>query len=633
VGCPLRDTTDSPTPLDRAPAARRWGASRPASFPAHAVSLADYGVVGNLHTAALISRFGSIDWACPPRFSTPSVFAGLLDRDRGGHQSIAPVESYRSTQRYRPSSCVLETDFRLARGRSLLITDFMPIMEGVHAPTSPMLLRVLQARGGEVRVRTEFAPRFEYGRHPPSWRVLASGLEARYRTLRLRYHHPDPLSIGPGIATGELVLEPRAQVAIELVWGSRRPTSETPGSLLRATERFWRTWVHSPRSRFHRLAREWHRWVERSELTLKLLSQETTGAFVAAPTTSIPEWPGGSRNWDYRYAWIRDAAFACEAMLDLGHEVEARAFLKWAFRQVTKDPGHKLHVMYGAHGETILRERSLPYLRGMWDSRPVRVGNQAHRQFQLDIYGELLDSALIFYRQDPEFIAAHWTAIRQLADQVMRRWRFPDHGIWESRAPPVHFVHSKLMAWVALDRSAKLAHLIGEKAPTELWAREADKIREWILQKGYDADARMFRRALGDSHPDAANLRIPLVGFLPPNDPRVIGTVDGVMRVLCDGAFVYRYTADDGLHGPEGAFLTASFWLIECLARQGRIRLARKFWSQLLRSGTPLDLFSEEFDPPHAAQLGNFPQALTHIGLLRAALAMGEMENSHARRS
>ncbi|MFZ0891983.1 MAG: glycoside hydrolase family 15 protein [Thermoplasmata archaeon] len=629
----MNRSEDPPDHSDHAPVSR-WGRLlRSPKFPADGLALADYGIVGNLHTAALISRHGSIDWACLPRFSSPSVFARLLDSVRGGYQRIAPIESYRSDQRYRPSSCVLETRFRLSRGRTLLVTDFMPIVKGIHAEASPMLLRILEAQRGEIQVQTQFAPRFEYGRNPPSWRGVSAGVEARNGALRMRYLHPEPLTVSPQVATAHLTLARGERASIELIWGARRPTSYSPERLLESTDRFWHGWVHSSRSRFHRLAREWHRWVERSELTLKLLSQESTGAFIAAPTTSIPEWPGGTRNWDYRYAWIRDSAFACEAMLDLGHRREARAFLNWAFRQVAHDPGHKLHVMYGAHGETDLRERSLPYLRGLWDSRPVRVGNQAHRQFQLDIYGELLDSALIFCRRDPKFLASHRTTILRLADQVMQRWRFPDRGIWEIRGPPVHFVHSKLMAWVALDRCVRLARYLGGEAPSDQWAREAEKIRTWILHEGYDEGARMFRRAQGDAHPDAANLRIPLVGFLPADDSRVIGTVDGVIRELCDGPFVYRYTADDGVHGQEGAFLTASFWLVECLARQGRVLLARKFWSQLLRSGTPLDLFAEEYAPRSAAQLGNFPQALTHIGLLRAALAIGEMETSTPRQS
>jgi alpha,alpha-trehalase len=597
------------------------------------VALADYGVIGNLHTAALISRFGSIDWACLPRFSSPSVFARLLDPDVGGYQQVLPVESYRSSQRYRSSSCVLETRFRLARGRSLLVTDFMPIIEGGSTERSPLLLRLLEARGGEILVATHFAPRFEYGQFPPTWQVESSQLEARNSSARLRYRHPGPLKIESNEATGQVSLERGERVSIEVGWGSRRPSSESPESLLESTERFWHGWVHSPRSRFHRVAREWHRWVERSELTLKLLSQESTGAFVAAPTTSLPEWPGGSRNWDYRYVWIRDAAFACEAMLDLGHRTEARAFLAWAFRQLAREPTHKLFVMYGAHGETNLRERSLPYLRGLWDSRPVRVGNGAERQFQLDIYGELLDSALIFYPRDPEFIAGHWTAIQRLADQVVREWQQPDRGMWEIRAAPVHFIHSKLMAWVALDRSIQLGCQLNRTAATRPWVREAAEIRAWILREGFDARAMSFRRSRDDSRPDAANLRIGLVGFLPPNDPRVVGTVDRVLRELCDGPFVYRYRGDDGIPGEEGAFLPASFWLVECLARQGRMTLARRLWSQLLRAGTALDLFSEEIDPRRKALLGNFPQALTHIGLLRAASALGEMGTSRTRSS
>ncbi len=591
----------------------------------YGTSIADYGLIGNLHTAALISRIGSVDWACLPRFASPSVFARILDSDRGGFQQVTPAEEYTSVQHYRPSTCVLETRFRLTRHRALRITDFMPIAPGVRPETSPMVLRMLEAEGGDIVVSTRFAPRFGYGRHLPDWKFRSAGVEALHDSDRLQYRHPWPLNLEGGLAEGRGRLTSSERVHIEMIWGSRRPSPADPETLLRETEKFWREWVHTPGSRFHRVAHRWHRWVERSELTLKLLSHERTGAFVAAPTTSIPEWPGGSRNWDYRYVWIRDGAFACQAMVHLGHRVEARGFLDWVFRILDHDPEHRLHVMYGAHGETDLRERSIPWLHGLWDSRPVRVGNQAYRQFQLDIYGELLESALILFEVDPSFVRGHWGTIARLADQVLLRWRHPDRGIWEVRGPPAHFVHSKLMAWVALDRAARLGLRYGDAAGTRQWTEEAAKVRAWILRNGYDERIKSFRRSKSDSQADAANLRIPLLGFLPFDDPRVVGTVDRIRRELADGPFVYRYRADDGVPGSEGAFLPASFWLVECLARQGEKSIARNLWRRLLQAGSPLDLFSEEYDPRGKQLLGNFPQALTHIGILRAATALGEV--------
>jgi alpha,alpha-trehalase len=595
-------------------------------FRSHQISLGDYGLVGNLHTAALISRFGSIDWACLPRFASPSLFARLIDAHRGGYHQVVPTEPFQSTQRYRPGTCVLETRFRLARHRSLVAIDFMPIAPGIRGETSPMIVRMLRARGGAIRVATRFVPRFDYGRHLPSWRGISSGLEASHGASRLRYRHPTRLQIVENSAVGRIVVTPSDTIALELIWGIRRPGSDSPDSLLRVTEGFWRAWVHHRRSRLRGSTLPEPGWVERSELTLKLLSHEKTGAFVAAPTTSIPEWPGGRRNWDYRYAWIRDATFACESMLVLGHHAEARSFLRWVFFLLRNEPDHKLHVMYGAHGETRLQERSLPHLSGLWDSRPVRVGNLAYRQFQLDIYGELLDAALIFSRYDPAFIGRHWTDLARLADQVTYSWRRPDRGIWEVRTPPVHFIHSKVLAWVALDRATKLGIKLGRRSATFRWAHEAWKIRDWVFREGYDPETRSFRRAKGESLPDAANLRIPLVGFLPFEDPRVIGTVHRILRDLCVGPFVYRYGSGDGVPGAEGAFLPASFWLVECLARQHRKPLASDLWRRLLRSGTSLGLFSEEYDPAQKRSLGNFPQALTHIALLRAAHALSESD-------
>ncbi len=587
-------------------------------------TLRDYGLIGNLHTAALVSRHGSVDWACLPRFASPSVFGRLLDPKTGGFFAVAPAEKYRSRQRYAPSGCVLLTDFRLADGRRLEVHDFMPVRERAGPEGAPLIVRCLRSYGGTVRVVAECRPAFDYGRREHAWKVTARVATARSETGSLELRGPERFESREGSAVSEFDLPVGSRTSLELAWGRRPPELPDPEELFLSTEAFWRGWAHTPRSPLHRVAHRWHRWVLRSELTLKLLSHADTGAFVAAPTTSLPEFPGGVRNWDYRYVWIRDAAFAAQTLLHLGHLTEARSFLRWVLLRLRDDSGHRLRVVYGAHGETDLKERELHHWSGMWGSRPVRIGNGAAQQFQLDIYGELLDASLLLDSVDGDFVAHHWPELTSLAEVVMRRWKEPDRGIWEVRGPPQQFVHSKLMAWVALDRAARLAERHGPPSALETWTNEAQKIRAWILEDGSDPTRGGFRRSAEDPACDAANLRIPLVGFLPFDDPSVLGTIDRVATELADGPFVYRYRSADGLPGEEGTFLPASFWLVECLARAGQLDRARTNWQGLLGAGNSLDLFSEEYRPGSKQMLGNFPQALTHVALLRAAVALGE---------
>lgn len=605
------------------PTARTAGAGGEAKLPA---TLDDYGLVGNLHTTALVSRDGSVDWACLPRFASPSVFGRLLDAAKGGHASVRPVGAYRATQSYVRGSALLTTRFELGPGRRLELTDFMPVLEGEGPEGASVIVRRLRAVGEVGPVAWEFAPAFDFGRRAHTWSRYRSLWVARSGKERVEFSAPSMRFAPAGRALrGETTLRPGATYWSEVVWGRRPPHLPAAPELLRTTEAFWRSWSHSPRSSAHQLARRWHRWVLRSEVTLKLLSHADTGAFVAAPTTSLPEVPGGVRNWDYRYVWIRDAAFTAQALLLLGHRREARSFLRWVLSRVRQEGGRRLRVMYGAHGESDLRERELPHWSGFLGSRPVRIGNGAAGQFQLDIYGELFDAAALLEQVDgPGPVAEHWDELAELATVVVRRWRYPDHGIWEVRDRPREFVHSKLMAWVALDRAATLAGRYGTAVQAESWSNEAQKVRAWILGEGFDAARATFLQAAGEPAVDAANLRIPMVGFLPFDDPAVLGTIDAVTEELCDGPFVYRYLASDGLPGKEGAFLPASFWLVECLARAGRLEAAVDHWDQLVRAGNALDLFSEEFDPRTRAKVGNFPQALTHVALLRAALSLGE---------
>jgi GH15 family glucan-1,4-alpha-glucosidase len=583
----------------------------------------DYGLIGNLHTAALVSRFGSIDWACFPRFASPSVFARILDPKIGGFHQIVPTEPYRSSQTYVPSTAILRTEFRLSGRRRLVVRDFMPILPRPWADTVPLIVRLAEATGGAVPLRVEMAPRFDYGSQAPNWSSAGVGFVATKGRRVLGYRASEPARIEGERVGVDATLRSGHSASFEIYGAASRPTRRSVEELLKRTEGFWGHWSHLDTSPIHLLAGRWHAWVERSELTLKLLSNADTGAFVAAPTTSLPEWPGGTRNWDYRYVWIRDAAFAAQSLLLMGHIPEARGFLHWTLRRRDAHAGRVLRVVYGAHGETDLSERDLPYLAGYANSRPVRVGNAAAEQFQLDIYGEFLDAAHLLSQIDPDALDGHWPAVERLVEEVRRLWTRPDRGIWEVRGPPAHYVHSKLMAWVALDRGATLARAYGRTSQVAYWSQEADRVQRTIIEHGFDPRRETFVQAFDRPGIDAANLRIPLVGFLEADDPRVAGTVLRVERELSLGPFVYRYSGDDGIEGPEASFLPCSFWLVDCLARAGELPRARQNFEQLLRIASPLGLFPEEFDARSGTPLGNYPQAFTHIALLRSALALG----------
>jgi len=607
--------------------ARAAATSRSPGHEPHSLSLHDYGLIGNEQTGALVSRLGSVDWACLPRFDSPSVFARLLDPRVGGSHQIVPTERYVSHQQYVNGTNVLATIFELRRGVSLTLTDFMPMGPPISSiGRDPRIVRRLTARGAPVEVGVVADPRFDYARSLPRWTVDHTLAVAESGETQVSFTGPWPWRSEGSTATSGGLVEPGTPLFVQVRWGEPPPAEPSPAALLSVTDAYWRGWVSPPDAPLRRVAARWHPWVERSELVLKLLSYSESGVFVAAPTTSLPEWVGGPRNWDYRFVWIRDAAFTAQVFLLLGHVSEARAYVRWAFERAAQlKDDEELRTIYTVDGGVPPAEIELPHLRGYRESRPVRVGNAAAGQRQLDIYGEVLDSALLLERLDPAFVRDHWSTIERLAQRVMALWALPDSGIWEVRSPPAHHVHSKLMCWVALDRAIQLANSFGRVEPVARWTRVADEIRAVILSRGFDDRLYSFVQTLDRPALDASALRIGLDGFLPPTDPRVLGTIAAVERKLARGPFVSRYEGDDGSTGPDGAFLLCSFWLVESLARSGQMARAREHWRSLLDVAGPLLLFSEEFDPESNQPLGNYPQAFTHIGALRAAFALGLM--------
>ena len=593
--------------------------------PVDGFGLYDYGLIGGEQTAALVSRHGAVDWACFPRYDSPSVFARLLDRHRGGFLETRPKSPYVSYQQYVPGTNLLTTFFELRRGLSLALTDFMPIgPPSTSYRGEPRILRRLVARGGPVDVTVRAAPRFNYARETPTWSLEGVNALAASASGRLAVRSPWPWTADGEDVIAAGTVAPGAATYVDVRWGDPAPAEPGPAALYGLTDAYWRAWVSPPDAPLRRVAARWHPWVERSELVLKLLSPSDTGVFIAAPTTSLPEWPGGSRNWDYRYVWIRDAAFTAQVFLLLGHVREARAYVEWAFaRAAAIGPGEDLRTLYAVDGSAAPPEQELEHLEGYLGSRPVRIGNSAADQLQLDVYGEILDSAWLLEQADPAFVRGLWTTIARLAERTVERWSDPDSGIWEVRRAPAHFVHSKVMCWVALDRAIRLAETFGQTEPVARWKRVAEEIRAAVLSRGFDDRRGSFVQAFGSPELDASALRIPIVGFLPPNDPRVRSTIAALEATLDHHGFLRRYEGDDGVGGEEGAFLLCSFWHVEALARAGEMERALRQWQSLLEAAGPLLLFSEEYDPVGRRPLGNYPQAFTHIGVLRAALALG----------
>jgi GH15 family glucan-1,4-alpha-glucosidase len=600
--------------------------------------IGDHGVIGNLRTAALVGMDGAIDWLCLPELDAPSVFASILDHRRGGRFCISPAGWTRSGQRYLEGTNVLETVFE-APGGVLSVTDLMPLsgdISGAHkVRTRPELLRLLACTAGEVRVRVEWSPRFDYARAPTriehrgrKW--IAEGGGGRLLLAGLAGDGwVEETELGP-VLRAEMALRAGERRALAVRWGGGLPaTGEAEcDRVLRETLAAWQGWVGGLRGQEDPFGGEWHPQVVRSGLALKLLAHAHTGAIVAAPTTSLPEEIGGVRNWDYRYGWVRDAAFAAQALLALGCRDEALHFVRWV-HEVSCRAGHPrggLQIMYGLHGETDLREVELPHLEGYRGSRPVRVGNAASMQHQLDIHGELLSSAYEVLRMGGTLSPAVMDFLATVADDACVHWPEPDYGIWEMRGGPRQFVYSKVMAWVALDRALRMAGRYGLRGDTGYWRRNRDMLRATILEHGYDPRVSSFVQSFGSTALDAANLLIPVVEFLPFGDPRVQGTINRTLRDLTVNGLVYRYCGEDGVPGSEGTFGLCTFWMVHALALSGRVAEAREIFAGMSARCNHLGLYSEELDPRSSDLLGNFPQAFTHIGFINSALYLAHAE-------
>lgn len=581
--------------------------------------LEDYGLIGNMVSAALVGRDGSIDWLCLPRFDSAACFAALLGGPQHGRWLIAPEDpARRISRRYLPNTAVIETCFE-TNGGTVTLTDFMPLTEDEEKID---LVRIVRGVRGETVMAMELVLRFNYGQAIPWVRRRDYGLSAVAGADAVELHTDVPLTGRNMKTAASFTVREGETVPFTLSYHrSHKVPHFVPDRTesLDRTVSWWRQW--SKRCRFASDDESWRDAVMRSLITLKLLTYQPTGGIVAAPTTSLPEAIGGRRNWDYRYCWIRDSTLTLYALLNAGYREEAEAWRRWLLRAAAGHP-EQLHIMYGISGERWLPENEVPWLPGYANSPPVRVGNLAVEQTQLDVYGELLDALHAAREAELSPLDEAWRMQTVLLEHVEKVWRTPDHGIWEVRGPARKFTHSRIMCWVAFDRVVKSCERSGLDGPVERWRAVRDEIHADICANGFDAERNTFVQHYGGEPLDAALLLIPQVGFLPADDPRVAGTVAAIERELVQDGFVLRYSTeqvDDGLGGREGAFLACSFWLADAYAMLGRIEEAAALFRQLLALRNDLGLLAEEYDSVAKRLVGNFPQGFSHIGLVNTA--------------
>ncbi|MBK5223775.1 MAG: glycoside hydrolase family 15 protein [Acidimicrobiia bacterium] len=589
----------------------------------------DYGLIGDTQTAALVGRDGSIDWLCLPRFDSGACFAALLGDRSNGRWQLAPVATpLRVERRYVPGTLVLETTFHTPEG-VVRITDLMPIRGA-----APDLVRVVEGVSGTVAMAMDLVVRFDYGSSVPWVRTIDGALSLVAGPDALDLVTPVEVHGDDRSTTASFSVSAGDRVPFVLTWHeSHRPPPERadPDREVDGTIAWWQDWSGRCTG-----GGEWADDVRSSLVTLKALTFAPTGGIVAAPTTSLPEVLGGGRNWDYRYCWLRDATFTLQALLAAGYEGEAVAWRDWLLRAIAGDPS-QMQIMYGVSGERRLLESELDWLGGYEGSGPVRIGNGAAQQSQLDVPGEVMDSLHQARLAGIPPDAEAWEVQRVLLDWLESAWREPDSGLWEVRGAPRHFVHSKVMCWVAFDRGVRAVEHFGADGPAERWRAIRDEVHREVIEKGWDPQRSTFTQSYGSQELDASLLMIPMVGFLPPTDPRVVGTIEAVQRELSVDGFIERYPTHhgmsvDGLHGREGAFLLCTFWMVDALAMIGRTDEARHLFERLLGLRNDLGLLAEEYDPIAGRMLGNFPQAFSHIGLVNSALNLSQVEGPSERR-
>ena len=587
----------------------------------------DYGLIGDLQTAALVGRDGSIDWACFPRFDSGACFAALLGTTDHGRWLLAPrSDAWSPGRRYRENTLVLETDWETDGGKARVI-DFMP-----PRGKAPDIVRIVEGLAGKVEMASELVIRYDYGSTLP-WvrrldgdtRVAVAGPDALCFRSEVEHRGENMRTIG------EFTVREGERVAFTLTW---YPSNEDPPERIDAEQAlqdsvdYWTSWIADCN-----YDGTWKECVNQSLIVLKALTYAPTGGIVAAPTTSLPERIGGERNWDYRYCWLRDATLVLLAFINAGLLDEAAAWRQWLLRAAAGEPA-ALQIMYGVGGERRLREYTLDWLPGYESSRPVRAGNAASDQFQLDVYGEVLDAMHQGRVHNLERSQESWSLQRRLLAFLEHAWKEPDDGIWEVRGGRRHFTHSKVMAWVAFDRGVKAVEEFGRTGPVDRWRMVRDEIQREVLERGFDRELNSFTQSYGSKRLDASLLVLPLVGFLPADDARMLGTVAAIERELYVDGFVYRYAGDrdseevDGLPAGEGAFLPCTFWLADNFALQGRMDEADELFERLMSVRNDLGLLAEEWDPASRRQLGNFPQAFTHVALVNSAFNLDRQHHA-----
>ena len=593
------------------------------------LKIEDYGMIGNTHTAALVGNNGSIDWLCIPRFDSSACFAALLGTPANGHWGIAPNGAVQNVRRrYRASTLILENEFVTQSG-AVVVIDFMPV---ARRPQRTDIVRIVRGLRGAVPMRMDLAVRFDYGNIVPWITRYHRAIRAIAGPDAIEVKAEVPMQVRNLAAVSEFTVAAGQTIPFALTWYPSHeppPSEDDPTELLRETEAWWLEW-----SSRCTLAGPWRDLALRSLITLKALTYGPTGGIVAAPTAALPEWIGGPRNWDYRYCWLRDATLTLYALMRSGYMTEAFAWRDWLLRAAAGSPDD-LQILYGIGGERRVTEFELPWLPGYEKSTPVRIGNAAHQQFQLDVYGEIMGAFDVGRRSGATPSLESWALLTALMQNLEKVWSQPDEGIWEVRGPRRHFTHSKVMAWVALDRAVKAVEAGFHKGPLERWRKLRDRIHRDVCEHGFNRRRNAFVQYYGSDALDAALLMIPMVGFLPARDPRVVGTVERIRRELVSDGLVMRYRTEEGVDGlpaGEGAFLPCSFWLVDNLMMAGHHHEAHELFEHLASLCNDVGLIAEEYDPASGRLLGNFPQAFTHVSLINSILnlTLGGSEQANA---